>query len=95
MSHCVKSYGHLCQFYQNHSDFENVYQNHSDFENVYQNHSDFENVYFLANSILNFGKSYQIWGKWAQEQKSYRQKRNWGWKHPPSLIGLNVTDLCS
>ena len=28
--------------------------------------------YFLPNSILNFRKSYQIWGKLAQEQKSYK-----------------------
>ena len=38
---------------------------------------------------LNFNKSYQIWGKLAQEQKSYRQQRNWGWKTiPPVFIGL-------
>ena len=36
----------------------------------------FRNVYFLSNSILNFRKSYEIWGKLAQEQKSYRQKIN-------------------
>ena len=47
-----------------------------------------ENVYFLSNSVLSFRKSYQIWGKLAQEQKSYRQKINWGWKTPPVLIGL-------
>ena len=48
--------------------------------------SNSENFYFLPNSILNFRKSYQIWGKLAQEQKSYRQKTNWGVKTPPVLI---------
>ena len=42
-----------------------------------------ENFYFPPNSVLNFRKSYQIWGKLAQEQKSYRQNTNWGWKTPP------------
>ena len=36
--------------------------------------SNTENVYFSPNFIINFRKSYQIWGKLAQEQKSYRQK---------------------
>ena len=41
--------------------------------------------YFAPNSVLNFRNSYQIWGKFAQEQKSYRPKTNWGgWKTPPS-----------
>ena len=35
------------------------------------------NFYFSPNSVLNCRKSYQIWGKLAQEQKSYRQKTNW------------------
>ena len=52
--------------------------------------SNFENFYFLPNSLLNFGKSYQIWGKLAEEQKRYKQKQIGGWKHPPPpvLIGL-------
>ena len=45
-----------------------------------------ENFYFSPNSVLNFKKSYQIWGKFAQEQKSYMQKTNWGGgKHPQCL----------
>ena len=36
--------------------------------------ANFENYYFSPNSILNFRESYQIWGKLAQEQNSYRQK---------------------
>ena len=40
--------------------------------------SNSENFYFSPNSVLNFRKSYQIWGKLAQKQKSYRQKTNWG-----------------
>ena len=46
--------------------------------------SNSENFYFSPDSVLNFRKSYQIWGKLAQEQKSYRQKTNWGWKTTPS-----------
>ena len=45
--------------------------------------------FFLPNSMLNFKKIYQIWGKFAQDQKSYRQKQNSGWKTPLAvLIGL-------
>ena len=53
-----------------------------------------ENFYLSPNSVLKFRKSYQILGKLAQEQKSYRQKTNWGWKIPhtpiPMLIGSNA-----
>ena len=52
--------------------------------------SDSENFYFSPNSVLNFRKSYQMWGKLAQEQKSYRQKQIGGWKTPPVLIGLTI-----
>ena len=51
--------------------------------------SDFENFYFLPNYVLNFAKSYQIWGNLAQEQKSYRQKQFGGWKTPPSAYRVN------
>ena len=37
----------------------------------------------LPNSILNFRKRYQIWGKLAKEQESYRQKTNWGEENIP------------
>ena len=40
--------------------------------------STFEKFYLLPDSVLNFRKSYQIYGKFAQEQKSYKQKTNWG-----------------
>ena len=33
-------------------------------------------------------KSYQIWGKLAREQKSYRRKTHWGMQNTPVLIGL-------
>ena len=49
-----------------------------------------ENVYFPPNSILNFRKSYQIWGKLAQEQKSYRLKTNWGWNPPHRAYRINI-----
>ena len=51
--------------------------------------SNSENVCFSPNSVLNFRKSYQIWGKLAEEQKSYRQKTNWwvGNTPPQCLCG--------
>ena len=53
--------------------------------------SNSENFYFSPDSILNFRKRYQIWGKLAQEQKSYRPKTNWGmWKHPPPPSAYRV-----
>ena len=52
----------------------------------------FRKIYFSPNSILNFTKRYQIWGKLAQEEKSHRQKPIGGGKHPaPVLIGLNLS----
>ena len=55
--------------------------------------SNSENFYFSPNSVLNIRKSYHIWGKFAQEQKSYRQKTNWGVENiPPVLIGLTSLD---
>ena len=48
--------------------------------------SNSENFYFSPNFILNFS---QIWGKLAQEQKSYRKRQIGGGKHPPVLIGLS------
>ena len=56
--------------------------------------SNSENFYFSPNSILNFRKRYQIWGKLAQEQKRYRQKQIGGGKHPPPvLMGLSNAGL--
>ena len=46
--------------------------------------SNFENFNFLPNSLLNFKKRYQIWGKLAQEQKVTGKKQIGGWKTPPS-----------
>ena len=59
--------------------------------------SNSETLYFLPNSILNFRKNHQIWGKLAQEQKSYNWLKNkkvtgkkqiGGWKRPPSAYGV-------
>ena len=54
--------------------------------------SNSEHFYFSPNSILDFRKSYQLWGKLAQEQKVTGKKQIRGGKHPlpPMLIGLNV-----
>ena len=53
-----------------------------------------DNVSFSPDFVLNFRKRYQIWGKLAQEPKSYRQKQIGGGNTPPPslplLIGLNV-----
>ena len=50
--------------------------------------SNSENFYFSPNSVLIFRKSYQIWGKLAQEQKKLQAKNELeDGKHP--LIGLN------
>ena len=50
----------------------------------------FENFHFSPNFLLNFRKISQIFGKLAQEQKSYRKNPNWGCGNTPSpvLIGL-------
>ena len=45
--------------------------------------SNSENFYFSPNSILNFRKSHQVWGKLTQEQKVTGKKQNSGWKTPP------------
>ena len=44
--------------------------------------------------MLNFRKNYQIWGKFVQEQKSYRQKTNYVVENTlsPLLIGLNINN---
>ena len=49
--------------------------------------SNSENFYFLPNYDI-LGKVTRFGGQLAQYQKSYRQKTNWGWKRPPSDIGL-------
>ena len=45
--------------------------------------SNTENVYFSSNSILNFRKSYQIWGKLTQEQKVTGEIQILRWETPP------------
>ena len=55
--------------------------------------SNSENFYFSPNSVLNFRKSYQIWEKLAQEQKSYRQKTNWGVFQPPLPVLIGLTPI--
>ena len=54
--------------------------------------SDFENFYFLPNSILNFRKSYQIWGNWLKNIKVTGKKQIGGGKDlappPPSAYRI-------
>ena len=66
LSHCVKSYGHLCQIYHNNSPNMVTLP--------WLQIPKFFNL--LPNSILNFRKRYQIWGNLTQEQKRCRQKTN-------------------
>ena len=47
--------------------------------------SNSENVYFSADSVLNFRKSCEVWGKLAQEQKGTGKKQIGGGKHPQCL----------
>ena len=56
--------------------------------------SNSENLYFSPNSVLNFRQSYQIRGKLAQEQKSYRQKQIRGWKTLPTVL-IGLRSLCN
>ena len=45
--------------------------------------SNSENFYFSPNSMLNFRKSYQIWGNWLKNKKFTDKKQIWGGKHLP------------
>ena len=45
--------------------------------------SNSENSYFSPDFVLNVKKSYQIWGKLAQEQKVTGKKQIGGGKHLP------------
>ena len=52
--------------------------------------SNSKNFYFSPNSVLNFRGSYQVWGKFTQEQK-VTGKNKLGVENtplPPVLIGL-------
>ena len=55
--------------------------------------SNLGNLYSLPNSVLNFRERYQIWGKLDKEQKSYKQKTNWGVENTPSPVLTDLTDL--
>ena len=46
--------------------------------------SNSKKFYLSPNSMLNFRKRHQIWGELTQEEKSYRQKTNWGVEKTPS-----------
>ena len=45
-----------------------------------------ENFYFLPDSISNFRKSYQIWGKLTQEQKTLQAKNKVGVEKTPQCL---------
>ena len=82
MSQCVKSYGHLCK---------TTHQMWSCHVTLASNS---ENFYFSPNSVLNFRKSYQIWGNWLKNKKVTGKKTHWGVETPPPpppvLIGLKT-----
>ena len=85
LSHCVKSYGHLCQIYQNHSP-NMVMSLDPGFK--------FLNFYFSPNSVLNCRKIYHIWEKLVQKQKVTGKKQIAGGNPPPPppvlIIELNL-----
>ena len=74
LRYCVKSYGHLCQFSKT---THQIWSCHVTLA------SNSKNFYFSPNSVLNFRKSYQIWGNLAQEQKVTGKNKLGGGKHPP------------
>ena len=80
-----KSYGHLCQIYHNHL-LDMVMSRDSGFK--------FRKLLFFAQFYINFRKSYQIWGKLAQEQKVTGKKKTiGGGKHtPPPSSAYRVTN---
>ena len=47
---------------------------------------------FLPNSILNFMKSYQIWGSWLKNKKVTGRNQNSGWKTPPTAYRVKVEE---
>ena len=55
--------------------------------------SNSENFYLSPNFVSNFRKSYQIWGKLAQEQKSYRQKEIGGVENTPPPSANRVKEI--
>ena len=55
--------------------------------------SNSENFYFSPNSVLNFRRSYQIWGKLAHEQKVTDKKQIRG--GPPRAYRVNLICMSS
>ena len=50
--------------------------------------------FFSPNSVLNFRKSYQLWGIDSRTKKLQAKKQTGGGKHPPPvLIGLTRPGL--
>ena len=45
---------------------------------------------FLPNSVLNFGKSYQLWGNWYKNKNVTDKKQNWGVANTPPLSAYKV-----
>ena len=78
----MKSYGHLCQIYQNHS--PNMVMSRVTLA------SNSKNFHFSPNSVSNFRISYQIWGKLAKNKNITGKKTNWGVENTPVVVGLKV-----
>ena len=85
LSHCVKSYGHLCQMYQNHS--PKIWSCHVILS------SNSENFYFSPNSVLNFRKVTKFCENGLKNKKVTSKKQSGGGVEntlPTSVfIGLN------
>ena len=82
MSHCVKSYGHLCQIYQT---THQIWSCHVTLA------SNSENSYFSLNSVLNFRKVTKFGGNWLKNKK-VTGKKNWGMENvPPRAYRVNAS----
>ena len=75
LSHCVKSYWHLCQIYQNHS--PNIVMSHDpDFK--------FRNFLFFAQFCIKILGTVTKFGRnWLKNRKVTGKKQIGGWKTPP------------
>ena len=83
LSHCVKSYGHLCQIYQTHSP-NMVMSRDPGFK--------FRNFSFSANSVLNFKKFTKFEENWLKNKKLQAKKQIGRWKTPPPPSAYRVKD---
>ena len=85
LNHCVKSYEHLCQIYQNHSPNMVISCDLA---------SNSENFYFSSNYVLNFRKSYQFGGNWLKNKKLQAKNKLGGVSTPPPPPSVYWVKAC-